>query len=358
MSTEQKQPTISEMFRSAFTPEPTKQSNVAIFAHSYPDPDAVGSMLSVSWLMSKLYGCTCNMFYTGAISHPQNKAVITLLEPNMLELKDYEPDKYDYNVIVDCVPENAGIPENTKVDLVIDHHVGSPGKDFEGVHINVKTGSCCSIVYSIIDELNLTFDQSKEKDKKIATAMIIGVITDTEHLVSDDTTNLEFKTYSDLFSFRDSVSLKQIIKFKRPPHWVEKKASAFSDKLIKDGYCVVGLGRLSSDDRDLIADIADEMLTWPNVDTSVAFAIIDGHTIEGCMRSQNASIIVPKLCKDLGTELGGGGGKLGKGAYRYSMGAFTIEPEDDDSDQKEDLDFIIKKETRRIFKMVHRSSSK
>ena len=59
----------------------------AIFTHPHPDPDALGSMMGLKWLFGK-YNISADLFYTGAISHPQNRSLDKLLDTEVLSLEN------------------------------------------------------------------------------------------------------------------------------------------------------------------------------------------------------------------------------------------------------------------------------
>ncbi len=63
----------------------------AIFTHPFPDPDAIGSMMGLAWLLQKKYDVEADCFFDGQVSHPQNMAMINLLEPDLKNLHDYNP---------------------------------------------------------------------------------------------------------------------------------------------------------------------------------------------------------------------------------------------------------------------------
>jgi hypothetical protein len=108
--------------------------------------------------------------------------------------------------------------------------------------------------------------------------------------MSDDSTELEFKAFSELFQYRNSEFLKQIVFFKRPKFWIDKKAEGCSEAKINDeGYAVVGLGLIPEKQRDLIADMAEEMVSWASVETAIAFGVVGGDRIEASVRSLNPS---------------------------------------------------------------------
>jgi nanoRNase/pAp phosphatase (c-di-AMP/oligoRNAs hydrolase) len=330
---------------------------VAIFAHPVPDPDAIGSMMGLSWFMRKAFDVEVDCFYDGVISHPQNVSVVNLLDPELKNMEDFQTQNYALRMLVDTVPSHAAVGKNqVDFDLVFDHHKETPNGGFRGIFVNLKAGSCCATIYQFIKSRGLAFDSGNDRDSQIATAMMVGIATDTENLLSDDTTEYEFEAYWKLFPYRDSDALKKIVNYKRPKSWVDAKANASREAVINgEGVGVVGLGFINSRQRDLIADVADEMSTWVNVETAIAFAVVDGDRIEGSVRSTNPSVSVPALCKELGMKCGSGGGKLGKGAYRYGLGGVSVEEDEEEDTRAKMWEFIKTKETRRITKIARGS---
>lgn len=330
------------------------KKSAAVFAHAGPDPDAIGSMMGVQWLLLK-NGIECDTFFKGSVSHPQNKAVNNLLDPGMLPSDEFDGEKYDIVVLVDTVPANAGTSKEVTWDIVIDHHQETVNGNFNGLFINLKAGSCAATVYKLIEESGFNFEDDNDYDMRVATAMLVGIITDTEFQMSDDTTLYEFDAYQKLFPYRDATKLKKIINYERPRLWIDLEADAVKRVQIEDTIGVVGLGVISGKHRDVIADLAQQMVTWEDVNTSVVFALVDGSRIEGSVRSISASMSVPTVCKDLGGEHGAGGGKLGKGAYRYDLAGGGLEEEDDEETIQEFWSMMDHKETKRIFRKVKNS---
>ena len=325
----------------------------AIFTHPFPDPDAIGSMMGMKWIFSK-FGISSDLYYSGAISHPQNRSMVNLLDPEFILADSFKCGENNIlKVLVDSVPNNAGISCDSEIifDLIIDHHKESP-VNFEGMFINLKAGSACATVYELIDKLELSFDEDNQIDAKVATAMMVGITTDTENLMSDDCSDFEFEAWSKLFPFRDSVLLKQIVNFERPKFWIDSKATACSNAVVEESVGVVGMGSIPAKHRDMIADMADEMVTWEDINTAVVFALVEGNRIEGCVRTKASSLSVPALCLELGGKYGKGGGKLGKGAYRYELAGASLDEDDDEEIKQGSWQLFEKKEIKRVFKII------
>jgi nanoRNase/pAp phosphatase (c-di-AMP/oligoRNAs hydrolase) len=332
-----------------------KYKRAAVFTHAYPDPDAIGSLMGVEWLLTKLIGLESHGYFVGPISHPQNIMMVNLLDPNMRPVVEYKPDDHDLHILVDTVPTNAGIGNSVvNFDLVIDHHKEVCPPDFKGLFINLRTGSCAATVYHLIKSLGLNFSDQVDADAKVVTALLIGITTDTENLMSDDSTEYEFNAWSGLFPYRNPSTLREIANFDRPKFWIDTKAKAMLNYTIEDGVGIVGLGIIPARHRDMISDMAQEMVQWENVETAIAFALVDGSRIEGSIRSVNSALSVPKLCSSLGGKFGCGGGKLGKGAYKVELAGGGIEDDDSESIKQKTWDLNNEKERQRIMKIVRK----
>jgi nanoRNase/pAp phosphatase (c-di-AMP/oligoRNAs hydrolase) len=331
----------------------TKPARVAIFTHGNPDPDAIGSMMGMQWLLQQ-YQIESELFYTGEIAHPQNQAMVNLLDPGMLRCEHFGETPYDLKILVDTVPNHAGTDDKEVVfDLVIDHHKETVDADFKGLFINLRAGSACGTVYALISKLKLSFEADNENDSRVSTALMVGISTDTENLMSADSTDYEFDAWSNLFQYKNPAALSKIVNWERPKLWVDIEAEAAKTARVVEGIGVVGLGLISKKHRDIIAHTASQMVLWENVNTAVAFALIDGNRIEGSIRSKNASMSVPVTCKELGTERSGnGGGKLGKGAYSYDLAGASLTEDDDEDTKIKTWNLFNDKEYKRVLRII------
>jgi nanoRNase/pAp phosphatase (c-di-AMP/oligoRNAs hydrolase) len=283
-------------------------------------------------------------------------ALVNLLQPEMRSVEEFSQEEFKRLVILDCLPgsDNAGCDNGSEeFSLIIDHHRAMPNGGFKGLWINLRNGSCCGTVFNLIQKCGFEFQDDNTVDSKVATALLVGIATDTDNLLADSCTEYEFEAYWKLFPYRDANVLKQIIRFKRPKFWVDTKAEAVKHAIIgDDGMAVVGIGLLPERHFNLIADMADSMIQWASVETAICFAVVDGETIVGSVRSVNSSVNVNDLCMVLGGKFGSGGGRDGKGQYRYSFQGLAIEEDEDEETKDEMWKTINNKEIKRIFKLM------
>lgn len=323
---------------------------VAIFTHPFPDPDAMASMMGMKWLLEKVYGSEVDMFTSGEISHPQNINMSNLLGPKLVPVEQVSPGDYDLRVLVDVVPSNAGTGgKPVEFDIVIDHHVEQTNGDFNGLFINLHTGSCAATIHHLMKFYGVEFEEDNDVDQTIATALSIGIATDTCYCQNEGTTEYDHDSSKELFPYRNPEAMQKILKFKKNKVWVQKMAEAAMRAVIKDSVAIVGLGLLTGKQRDLIAVMADEMLTWDGVDTAIVFAIVDGERLEGSVRTMNPAVSAAKLCHDLGQDRGGAGwGHSKKAAYKYNLGGMSICHNDDDEIQEKTWALVDMREVIRI----------
>lgn len=343
-------------YLTAFKEVVANKKKAAIFTHICPDPDAVGSMMAMQWLLDKHFGVETDLFYGGEISHPQNKTMMNLLDPGMQNVSFFQEENYDLKILVDTVPSYAATGgKDINFDVVIDHHPESNG--FKSLYINLKAGSAAATVYHLINKLGYKFDRMVDEDTRVATAVIVGVYTDTENMLSEDSTNYEQDAFGGTLEARDVESLKSIVHYERPKLWVRLEAEATTklingEATIDDGVAVVGIGLIPEKHRDVIADIAQKLISWEDVHTSIVFAIVGNESMQGSIRSHNSTTIVPEVCKCLGGKHGNGGGKRGKGAYSYNLAGGGIDEEDDEDTKEATWQLYQRKETARIKRIL------
>jgi nanoRNase/pAp phosphatase (c-di-AMP/oligoRNAs hydrolase) len=283
--------------------------------------------------------------------------MVNLLSPGLKKVEDWGSANYGVKILVDTIPDHAGVVEPTEFDVVIDHHRDLP-RDYEGLLIHRKAGSCAGIVYELMRDLvsdDEWLDAETDADTKVATALVAGIMCDTHFMLSDDCTEVDRHAFNELFEYRNSSFLTQIVFFKRRKFWIERKAAAVEQATVdEEGYAIVGLGLIPERERDLIADMAEEMVSWANVETAIAFAVVGGDRIEGSVRSVNSSLTVADFCRKLGGKHGSGGGKLGKGAYQLPLGGFSIDDDEDEVDQLQAWDAIKIREAKRINRVINK----
>ena len=301
------------------------KKRAAIFSHAQPDLDAIGSQMGIRHLLETQYDIEVDLYTDGDVSHPQNKIAAQLLDPNLIPVVKYKPDAYSLNILVDTVPDNAGVGgHDIRFDIIIDHHKEIPDNS-ESVVVHHFSGSCAGIVHELLQAFDIKFNPENESHVKVATAILAGVFTDTSFCTKPDTTTRDFIAQQATFQIADSDMVRKIVKFRWPISWVKLLGKAIAEHELHDGLAVVGLGQLESDHFHAVAEIADQMLKWNNIHTAVVFGFFEGKYISGCLRTLDDTVEVAILCSELAGSYGSGGGKSQCGRFTKPLGAFEFE---------------------------------
>jgi len=333
-------------------------AHVAIVMHPVPDPDCTGSAYGMKRIINEWFPDTkCTLVYAGEISHPQNRTMMNVLNLNMVNVDEIEGslntredcEKYaDAYICVDCVPERSSVPEAEYL-FVVDHHksdtTNAKIKDIR--HI----GACSTLVWDYMDKNNIKLDKTVEEDSNVATALVVGIKTDTSDLVTDIVSDLDFEAFKNLIGPMDQKGLAKIINYPIPPYYFElkKRLDEKDHVCLENGVFIGGIGYITPAKRDALPSIAEERARMEGIDTSFIVAIV-GDNLEVSVRSSGLAIDVDKIIKRIfGKE--NGGGKMGAGAAKVSMGSFSVQNENEET-QKEAWEFARRLCFARILKEI------
>src|SRR5436190_11439756 len=131
---------------------------VTFVSHIQPDPDGLGSMMGLAHLVESCLGVPTRLTRDGHICRAENRAMVDLLDLDLVAIDDISWKPGEAVVMVDSQP-NTGrhtFGPDLPIYAVIDHHQ-TPG-DLEGVpfaDIRVGLGATCSMVTSYLLEQEL-----------------------------------------------------------------------------------------------------------------------------------------------------------------------------------------------------------
>src|SRR5262245_57048061 len=128
----------------AFLANPTRRSDrflrgleqasrVTFISHVHPDPDSLGSMLGLAHLVESCLAKPTRLTHDGPMSRAENRAMVEVLDIELLPVEQLDWDEGEAVVMVDSQPNTGrhNICDEAPLYAVIDHH-DTPG-DLEGV---------------------------------------------------------------------------------------------------------------------------------------------------------------------------------------------------------------------------------
>lgn len=305
-----------------------------------PDPDAISSAFAHE-LISAAFDIEVDIVHRGPLSHRQNVALVKLLDIELERYGDeFDAAAYDGAVYVDNqgstaeaiteALEAAGVP----ILIMVDHHELQERLRPEFSDIR-QVGATASIYGDYLQQGLLQLDVSQKDHVVAATALLHGIITDTNGFVL--ATPADFRAGAYLSRFRDADLLQQIMSQARSKRAMGIIRQALGDRVTIESYTIAGIGYLRAEDRDAIPQAADFLLTEENVHTAIVYGIMrdhdDSETLIGSMRTSRITIDPDDFIKDVfGKNAAGryfGGGRQAAGGFEIPIGFLSgrgIEP--------------------------------
>lgn len=143
-------------------------NNIVLLCHNNPDGDAIGSTLSMYYILTKL-GKEVDI----VINKPPKR--FNFLE-GFQDIKEESNKDYNTAIILDTatidrVNDPSNILSRVKRKYVIDHHISNTMYGDE--NLVEERPSCCQVVYDIVKKLNIKIT------KELGEALVTGLLTDT-----------------------------------------------------------------------------------------------------------------------------------------------------------------------------------
>jgi nanoRNase/pAp phosphatase (c-di-AMP/oligoRNAs hydrolase) len=317
-----------------------------IVLQDFPDPDAISSAFAHQ-LISAGFDVDADIVYGGKISHQQNIALVKLLA---LELLAYD-ESLDLNQYAGAVfVDNQGTTAERIVNdlegarvpalIVVDHHEIQQRLEPQFSDIRRTAGATATIYTEYLKHGLVQMDTSVQDHVKAATALMHGIITDTDGFVRAGPE--DFQAADFLSRFRDADLLEQIMSQARSRQTMEITHRALGERVIVESFSISGIGYLRAEDRDAIPQAADFLLTEENVHTAIVYGIVSGEqweeTLVGSMRTSKITLDPDEFIKEVfGRNAAGhyfGGGKLSAGGFQIPIGFLAGGNREEYRDQK------------------------
>jgi nanoRNase/pAp phosphatase (c-di-AMP/oligoRNAs hydrolase) len=306
--------------------------NHIVVLQDYPDPDAISSAFAHQ-LISAKFDIRCDIVYNGKISHPQNIALVKLLGIELIRFdSSIDWKKYAGAVYVDNQGttaeeiirhlEEAGVAAL----IVVDHH--ELQQRLEPVFMDIRRtyGATASIYAEYLERGLVQLSKSQKEHVMVATALTHGIITDTNGFTGAG--NEDFHAAAFLSGFRDADLLQQIMNQARSKKTMEIVHRALENRVAAEGFSIAGIGRLRAEDRDVIPQVADFLVTEENIHTAIVYGIVTSNEREeeiiGSLRTTKITLDPDDFIKDVfGKDASGncyGGGKASAGGFKIPIG--------------------------------------
>lgn len=289
--------------------------SLAIVAHDNPDPDCIASALALTAVAEENGVQEVQVMYSGEVSHQQNRAFVNLLDVELLEYSTDLLHDYDLIAFVDHSVKGANnhVPEDTHVDIVIDHHPPEEEVDAEFVDVREGFGATTTIMANYLRELQI------EPDQGLATAMLFAIRTETLDFLRG-TTPEEYSAAKYLHQIADISLLKEMIRPAFTPQTIDTIGEAIRNREIRASSLISGVGRTT--ERDAIPQAADYLMNLEGVATVLVFGIVEDE-IQISARSNDTRINLDRVVREAYGDVGSAGGHREMAGAQIPLGIFS-----------------------------------
>jgi nanoRNase/pAp phosphatase (c-di-AMP/oligoRNAs hydrolase) len=295
---------------------------VLVLSHRSPDPDALGALIGVRFLLTEGAGREALIATRGRIQRAENVAMVRELGLSFAEYERVDPEDYVGCVLVDTQPGfgHTEVPSSIPVLAVIDHHEPHTGETSARIlcrDIRPDVGATSSLVYEYLRDARL------ELDAHTATSLFCGIRFDTADL-AHDTGALDEEAYYATLKRADKGQLARIKNPSLPADYYRELGRALKRAKRHGSLVMALLGVVSNP--EMIAEMADFFLRMENCHWSVVGGAYEGKYYVS-LRTQHRPAY-PLLERVLQ-----GDGSFG-GHGRIAGGQVPLDPDKPDDDRR------------------------
>ncbi len=248
-------------------------SRVTFVSHVQPDPDSLGCMMGLAHLVESTLGLPTQLTRDGYICRAENRAMVELLDLDLVPIEDIVWQSGEAVVMVDSQPNTGRHTFDSEIPIyaVLDHHQ-TPG-DLAGVpFVDVRSGlgATCSIVTAYLTEQEIAIPAS------IATGLLYGIESELNGYPREGSA-LDDSAIQFLFPLADKELLAQIKHTPLPQSYYESILQALQSSFIYDRLLISWINELPQP--EMAAQVVDFMIRLENVEWAVCGGVFDGQLI-------------------------------------------------------------------------------
>jgi nanoRNase/pAp phosphatase (c-di-AMP/oligoRNAs hydrolase) len=323
-------------------------SEINIVCHNNPDPDCLASALALGRIAANAGIDDRKIFYSGDISHQQNRAFVNLLD---IDLQRFDPATVQNRqsdsllAFVDhSIPgENNTVPPDTDVDIVIDHH---PAEDIDARFVDHREelGAAATILTEYLRALEIDLETD------VATALLFAIRSDTLDFLRG-ATRAEYEAAGYLHEYADQELIRKLSTSSLSRGTLDAISTAIDNRSINAAVLITHVGRTS--ERDALPQAVDYLVRLEGVQTAIVFGLVND-AIQISARSRDPRVDVGSVLNAAFENVGSGGGHYDVAGGEIPLGIFA----DYTSDDPHFLEMIEQLITTRLLSELNLSEDK
>jgi nanoRNase/pAp phosphatase (c-di-AMP/oligoRNAs hydrolase) len=298
--------------------------HVLIALRGHPDPDGIACALAQAHLGQRLGVAQTTIGYCHELSHRENRALVKLLGLELRKIKTVrEVGRVDFLGLVDAHEVDPELPDASEYEVltIVDHHRPASPPKARFVDMRMDVGATATIFAEYLMEL-AALDADVEEDRRIATALMHGLATDTDDFMLARAA--DFRAAEQIVEVCDRDLLQDLSRRLIAPTAMDVIARALTALGVRRNFAMAGVGFVTEGERDTIAQAADFLVRREDIDTCVVYGVVGEKYIEGSLRTHSPSVDPAVwLEQAFGADEKGrpyGGGRRDKGGFRIPIG--------------------------------------
>ena len=264
-----------------------RERGANIFTQWTGDPDAFGSAIMLEAILRKL-GAEQVRILTGALGHPQNVQMA-----KVCGIEYYHPNEGRIEnglaCMVDASPplgarNTSGVRPERDFHFVADHHTGLAEVERQSLERGVRSirhafvGLPVGSTSAFMASIGLAFGVWEDIGPKGRAAAALGIYTDTSALLHGATA-LDFRMFEKLTRDEETRGiLSELRDYRVPAEWYNYKAVSTQWMMSQGAVRIAPIGRVPDEHRDVIAEIASDLLRVEDTSLGIAVAWTDRGT--------------------------------------------------------------------------------
>ncbi|MEW5849992.1 MAG: DHHA1 domain-containing protein [Myxococcota bacterium] len=241
-----------------------------LLTHDNPDPDSLASAWALGQLLEDAAGLEVTLAYGGMIGRAENRAMVRQLRIPVQPVHRVKLDEFDVVGLVDTQPEigNHSLPPVDLPIICIDHHPARPESEETAFHdVGGDYGATSTVLTGYLRAAGVT------PRPAVATALFYGIKSDTRDL-GREVGPLDVDAYMYLLPLTDMPTVSAIEHPQVPREYFAMLAKGLRRVRIHDQVAAVDLGEVYVP--DLVAEMADRLMTIEDIKWGLAFGEFDG----------------------------------------------------------------------------------
>jgi nanoRNase/pAp phosphatase (c-di-AMP/oligoRNAs hydrolase) len=298
-----------------------------ILMYGDPDPDAVGAAMGLAAIWRQA-GTQPLIRYTGEVQRYQNKLLMSYLKHQVQALEAKELEESDLVAVVDAQP-GFWKQDAPRAHVVIDHHPRREDTSAPYVDLREDYGATSTILTEYL------FDSDIAVDRKLATALLYGIVTDTDDL-KRNASSADIRAFDLLHDRADRHFIARLEKSQVPMSMLDYIAWGISHRVVYGEMVLIHFGRVPT--ADVCVQVADLVLLTCGITWVVCAGVTDGKLV-AIFRGDGHR-------QDVGQRATLAFGKIGSAGGHRTMGRAEIPMEG--TSVSESIDLLVDNLFRRM----------